>query len=673
MFLCMFLCCKCCIKQENSYQRELSVLKNEQRKRQQKEFEDSKKYHLQCEQYQQSLLAVAGQLGRDMSDLARIDADIHTLRQKMQEVFYDQVDEQAKAHLNDRIAEAEESAEQRREAICEVDEFLMRRAGEWLDAEKLLALLGSNATIQDLRKGQNQQVLFFDRVANTLKQIEDLVSVDKLDRECVSFLLEHKIANCVTYMESIKDDTFRNVIALDLSMDIDSLRGLMAKITPTMNSATFGNLSAAVHKKVSQVENQIQDIQTIISEMGASDIIDEVCGNLRESLEGENAQQLRSLGSKDILFLDKVLHGLEQIRTKQPLSEIDDEVVRFLTGINASIIHTNYPELSKESGSSLAASSSSAAAAVAPAVDIDVDFLGSDVIKHSAAMKEILGAAPEEHRAPYRDCLEKCLEIDDNLKKIAARASAEKSGKDWRNERRSVICQSTIFLQRKLDEVPGKTKRCLLSHIFQLVISAAATQDLMTILELSIIPSCLCLGNIEKSRIFHNVVKASAPVCVPRLDVASAYFDRFQRVRVVGMYAAQVSFCVELNTLVGLSPAGLENTLETVWHWFVSCGNALSHFAKRSGAEAIDTLCEICDSVKLFLDIAGSTLLNFLGSRFKQFLLQPLRQVLSGRSEEKALRLSSFLDEVARTNILPCVPDMFLLMPFSCFARVKKW
>jgi len=162
-------------------------------------------------------------------------------------------------------------------------------------------------------------------------------------------------------------------------------------------------------------------------------------------------------------------------------------------------------------------------------------------------------------------------------------------------------------------------------------------------------------------------------VCVPRLEVASAHFDKSQRVRVVGLYAAQVGYCVELNTLIGLSAAGLDNILEAVWHWFVSCGNALSHFAKKSGVDATEALCETCDSIKLFLDVAGSTLLNFLGARFKQFLLQPLKQVLATRSEDKARRLSAFLDELARSNSLPCVRDMLLLAPFSCFARVKKW
>ena len=619
---------------------------------------------------------LAEQLGRDLSDLDRVRKDISTLRQKMQEVFYDQVDKQIKSGLLAKIDEAERNIEQRQEAIDKVYDFVLKHEdGEWVPVHQVATLLDS-AVMRDLRRGQHSQVLFLDRIVSTLIDFEALRSIcstDLLERECMTFLHKHKIENYVTYMECNKHELFRNIISLDASMDVHSLRDIIAKITPTLGSVvaagTFGNLTSAVNKKVSEIEKQISDVHKIMTEMGESKIIDEVCDNLRESLEGEDAQYLHSLQSKDILFLQRVLQGLEQIRAKQPTSEIDREVIQFLTATNESMVHVNDPVPS--AGSAGAGAGVAHAATLAENTeDSAVDFLGPDLSEHTAAINKVIAEAPEEHRMSYQESLEKCLEVGDILKKIKAADDNDES-KDRRNERRSVICKSTAFLQKRLDEMPGKTRRCLLSHIFQLVIDVAATRDLLTILELSIIPSSLCLGNVEKSRIFHDLVKKAAPVCTPKLHLASTHFDQSQRVRVVGLYAAQVGYCIELNTLVGLSAAGLENLLQGAWHWLVSCGSALSHAAKSSTADAVDTLCELCDAVKLFLDITGATLLNFLGGRLKQFLLQPLRQVLSVRTERKAKQLVSLLDQVPSS--LPCLVDMHLLTPSSCSARVKKW
>jgi hypothetical protein len=300
-----------------------------------------------------------------------------------------------------------------------------------------------------------------------------------------------------------------------------------------------------------------------------------------------------------------------------------------------------------------------------------VDFLGPLLSAHSANIETVISAAPQEHRVLYRECLDKCVELNDVLTRSMA-SEKESSGSDRRNERRSAICRSSLFIKRRLDEVPGVTKKRLLSHLLQFLIGMAATKDMMPLLELSMLPDALCAGSIERSRIFLDLVQKAAPVCVPRLDITSSHFDTSQRVRVVGFYAAQVAYCVDMNRMVGMSDTALERTLETTWHWLVACGNALSSAAKGGEATA-EVLCETCDSLKLFLDVAGATLLNFLGPRFKQFLVGPLRHILEGRSEGTARSLATVLDQLASANTLACVSDMYLLTPFSCFARLKKW
>lgn len=648
--------------QEERYQRELSALRSEQRRRQasqQKEFEDGHKYSLQCEQFQLQIVTMGNKLAQDTSNLENLRLDIQNLRAKMEEDYIDHVGENIKISLADKISAAEERLGIRQSEIDKVFEFVQGHREQWLDVDALSTRLSSDI-IRELRAGGNAQVLLLDRIASTLEKMYALCAREALDKDSMNFLQKHKIGNCMSYLESCKNPSFGDIVALNPRLEISTLKELISKITPTLSSGSFGNLKTVVDKKVSDVEDQIRFVEGIFSDISNGNDLDDVCFSLRESLEGESAQNLRSEGSSDIDFLDRVLHGLEQIRVKQPISDVDSDVIKFLTENNEKLVPaTNSTDTGKEVSTTIAAATS-----------MDVKLLGPDLNEHVSAIQAEISAVSAEHQNIYKECLDRCLALNTKLQNIES-LEKENNTMDRRNERRNLISQTTTFLLKRLDETSGPVKKHLLSHIFQLIIGMAATKELVTILEISIIPSTLCLGNIERCRIFHDVVKVGAPICFPRLDITSSHFDRRQRVRIVGLFAAQIAYSVELNETIGMSDAGLEKTLQTVWHWLVSCGNALSHMSK-SNEGAMESFCEVCDSVKLFLDIAGATLLNFLGPRLLQFLVGPLEQILHSRPETEAKRLIKLLDR-AKTSTLASIADMCFLSPMSCFARVKKW
>lgn len=649
------------------YERGLSALRSEQKKRQQsqlKEFADSEKYREQCEQYHRGLCALVDGLGSDLRDLNAATEELQAARRMRQEVFFEQLEMGAKVTLDQRVDAAERALLQRKKDLGEVQRVLEEHKDRWVKVGSLEKLLQSS-TLQELRKGHNQRVLFLDRVLETLRRIDALVTSDQLDSECMTYLRNLKVPNVVTYDVCNKSSVFRSVVSLDSTMPVASIEALLATITSASSNESFGELGPEVDRKVSQFKKQVSLIEQIFAEVSQSDVVEEMSDNLKESLQGEEVAVLRTARSSDVLLLDKVLLGLGQVLRKESVSEINQEVVQFLREKNESILSSHDPAITS------AASTSEE--------DGSFGLLGPDVSELSSVVESVLHDMPEEHRVSCQECLLRCLELAECLKQLAARDKidlAEGKCKDRRNERRREIGLSIVYLQHRVDGVTGKTKRSLFSQIFQLVISIAATSDIMTIIELSAIPSCLCLGSIERSRIFHEVVKKASPVCAPQLKLSSPPFEKSQRVRVVGLLAAQVAFSIDLNTLIGLSEAGLELLLEEVWRWFVSCGHALSHASKSSQGGATDTLGEICDAVKLFLDIAGAVLLDFLGPRFRQLLEQPLRSLLaarSGKDEKSVTRLLSLLEGLQSTGVLACVSDMFLLTPFACFARVKKW
>eukprot|EP00603_Paraphysomonas_imperforata_P000105 CAMPEP_0114418190 /NCGR_PEP_ID=MMETSP0103-20121206/3363_1 /TAXON_ID=37642 ORGANISM="Paraphysomonas imperforata, Strain PA2" /NCGR_SAMPLE_ID=MMETSP0103 /ASSEMBLY_ACC=CAM_ASM_000201 /LENGTH=1047 /DNA_ID=CAMNT_0001586529 /DNA_START=158 /DNA_END=3298 /DNA_ORIENTATION=- len=649
-------------EKEQRYQKELTALRNEQRMRQasqQKEFEDGHQFSLRCEEFQLQVVAMGGQLGLHSTDLDRLRRDIEDLRAKMDGVYYVHLGENIKSSLNEQIEAAEASLAKSEGAIERVRAFIELHKDKWLDEEELKTLLDSD-DIKGLRSGRNNQVLLFDRVVETLKGMQALSPRECLDQESVAFLQKNKIANCTSFLECCQRPEFSHIVSLDLSLGVHSLKDILAKIAPTLSSDSFGRLKGAVHQKVALIEEQIEFIDNIIAEISNGTAIDDVSFTLQESLESETARRARAQGSSDIRLLDNVLQGLEQIRAKKPVEEIDPAVINFLTDKNESFVR-----LAKRLDSGQAP-------AGGVAESVSVDFLGPNLNDLSASVDAVIKEAPSEHRERYEECLRKCQSLSAELQKLAT-AEKERSaeGVDKRNERRTMICQTTLFLEKKLGEISGATKKHLLSHIFQLVTSMTVTQNLVTILELSIIPSTLCLGNIERAKIFHDVVKAGAPMCSPRLDITSKYFDRRQRVRLVGLYACQVTYSIDLNEMIGMSGPGLEKTLQTLWHWLVSCGNALSFTAKGGGDNSQEAFSEICDSIKLFLDIAGATLLNFLGPRFLQFLVGPMKQVVQSRPETEAKRLLELLNE-ANANKLASRADLYFLEPMSCFARVKK-
>lgn len=633
---------------------------------QQKEFEDGNKYRLQCEQFQLQLEARGQQLGHQGggSSLEALRSDVQTVRSMMQEVFYDHVDPDVKAGLEEKIAAAEDSLEQKQAEVDRANELVQAHAGEWLEVGALSALLDTPA-MRGLRAGRDAQVLLLDRHAATLRQLQALAPPDMLDAESVALLQKCGVANCTTYLTCGKDKTFARIVALDSKQWAAELTEQLAQISPTLTGADYGGLRSAVNEKVSQLQEQIYFVDTTVAELSSGALIDEVCFSLRERLEGSVAMRLREQGSSDVLLLDRALRGLEHIRTQHPTEQLDADVLKFWREKNASLVGDPGPR-----GSAPTTSSATPAGG-------DAGLLGPSLPEHAAAIEAAIAASPPEHREGYKECLEMCLKLSARLDSLAEKGD----GKDKRNERRSAVCQSTVFLQKRLDDIPGKTKRDLLSHIFQLVIDIASTKDMISILELSIIPSSLCLGNIERARVFHDLAASAAPVCRPLLDVAEASpFDRRQRVRVVGLFAAQVAYCVDLNSMVGMSAAGLEKTLETVWHWFVSCGNVLSHLIKagssNTNSDATRSIGEICDALKVFLNIAGVVLLNSFGPRFEQFLVKALKQILVDQPEAEARGLVALLGRVCDGSGgagLACVADSLWLSPLSCFARVKKW
>ena len=641
------------------YQKELSLLRSEQRKRQelqQKEFEDSEKYIHLCEQYRKDLTAAADELDRNIGKLDVARKNIQNLQNMMREVYYDQVDEGTKVSLEEKVKKAENDIAESEDEIKNIDMFVSKHADSesWLDTYKFKTLFDSDI-VRGLIAGQNHEMLFFNKLLITLKQLEALVPSEQLDKECMTFLRDKNISNCVTYLELRKNEMFRNILALDPRMDMISLRSRLSEIRPAVDEMSFGKLSTAVEKKIAQIEKQTEIIQKIIDNISEARQLDEAWDNLRENLEDSDVQQLREYGSEDVLFFDLLLKELEKLQNN-PNADTPNKVVKFLNETNKKLLGD--------------VDSSRKIAEITPETETnsvpgDDDILLSKFDDIKVSIEKVLCEIPEQYRSLYQKCLTNCVELAEKLKSLTSNDG------DMRNERRKAICQSVLYFNFCIDEVTSKdVKRRLLSHLFQTIISLAAVEDMLTILELSIIPSYLCRGNIENSRIFYGVVHKGAPVCTPRLDVTSQYFESAQRVRIVGLYAAQIAYCMDLNSLIGFSVNGLENCLEMLWGWIVSCGSAISHFVKGNASA---NLGEMCDSIKLFLSIAGFAMMNFIGARFKQLLIGPLRGVLKGVEDRKAKQLLSLLDNLAQSNTLSCVLDLHMLTPFSCLARVKIW